>query len=389
VPQQDTTISTVQSTSSFGKEFTDLFLQSYADSDPIIHICFLIIVTCFNFSIMITVTLFVHRIWSQFLQNRKNVLKEKYELLLTGIIFDEQDEFFDSKKKKLLAYFRSNYLRSRFNKRVLRKELLALHRSFSGPSEEILKDVYLELKLHKEAMRQLQDTDWSEKADAVRELSQMQIGEAEKKILKLTSHENIVLRLEAQAAMLTLNTENPFGFLATAKIEISEWQQLNLEERAKRLELKRIPNFSQWYSLKNQSVVQFCVRMTAVYNQFESSEALVKLLHSKDDRVVKETVKAIGTMLIDDAISTLVQQYPKSSPEIQDEMIVSAGKIGGDEATLFLASVLNEGSQEMALKAGIALRSIGYQAEDVFAKARLRKDETIDAIINHVMDERI
>jgi hypothetical protein len=375
--------------SSFGGQLFKLFAQSYADTDPIIHVCFLIITISFSATLIITILLFTHRVWSQYLQNRKNKLKEKYSLLLTGIIFDDLDETFDTKRKKLVSYFRSNYLKTRYNKRILRKELLALHRSFSGPSQEVLKGLYLELNLHKEALRQLSDTDWSEKADAVRELSQLQIMGAEKRIIKLTSHENKVLRLEAQAAMLALNDENPFGFLATAKGQMSEWQQLNLEERAKRLELKKIPNFAQWFGLENQSVVQFCIKMTAAYNQFESTDALLGLLNSNDEGVVKETVKAIGTMMISEGVTELVGKYTMVAPDVQDEIISSLGKIGGEEAVVFLESILREGTYEMALKAGKSLYALGPESESVLSNVLAEGTPIMQAIVNHVMDERI
>lgn len=373
----------------FGENMINLLSNSYHEDIPIVHTCFLIIVICFSLTIIVTILLFMHRFWSQFHNGRRIKLEERYSLLLTGIIFDDQDEEFEAKRQKLITYFRKNYIRSRFSKKILRKELLFLHRSFSGPSQEILKGLYFELDLHKAALEQLKDTDWSEKANAVRELGQMDYEKARGKVLKLTLHENKVLRMEAQVAMLSLNDDEPFGFLAHATNEITEWQQLTLEEKAKSLDLKKIPNFSKWFGLKNQSVVQFCVKMTVAYNQFEAADELLTLLHSKDERVVKEAVKAVGTMLISEAQTTLLDIYATVAPEIKDEIIVALGKIGGEEGVAFLEELLYTAQYEFALKAGKSLYTIGFEADAILQKALQSEQPLVAAIVSHVMDERI
>lgn len=374
---------------SFGDHMINLLSNSYHEDIPIVHTCFLIIVGCFSTTIILTVLLFCHRFWSQYQNNKRIKLEERYSLLLTGIIFDEQDEEFEGKRQKLITYFRKNYIKSRFSKEILRKQLLLLYRSFSGPSQEILKGLYFELDLHKGALAQLKDTDWSEKASAVRELGQMDYEKARGKILKLTLHENKVLRMEAQVAMLSLNDDEPFGFLVHATNEITEWQQLTLEEKAKRLDLKKIPNFSKWFGLKNQSVVQFCVKMTVAYNQFESADAIVALLHSNNEKVVKEAVKAVGTMLISEAQSILLEIYPSVSPEIKDEIIIALGKIGGEDGITFLEELLFTAEHEFALKAGKSLYTIGFEADAILQKALQSDQQQVAAIALHVMDERI
>lgn len=373
----------------FGEKMRGLFVDSYRDVDPVVHVCFFIIVGCFASAFIVAVLLFAHRFWFQYRDNLRQKLEERYALLLTGIIFDDRDELFEEKRQKLVDYFRKQYVRSPFYKRILRKQLLFLHKNFSGQSQDILKELYYELDLHKSALAQLRDTDWSEKAEAVRELSQMGYDKAKEKILKLTLHENRVLRLEAQAAMLALNEEEPFGFLAYATGEITEWQQLNLEEKAKRLDLKKIPNFSQWFGLKNQSVVEFCVKMTVAYNQFESADALLQLLYSKDERVRLEAVKAVGTMLIDESQLILVEMYPEVSPEMKDAIIVSLGKIGGIEGMVFLEELLLTEEHDFALKAGRALMLIGFDGDAVLQMAAQNEQEQVRSIVKHVLDERI
>lgn len=359
------------------------------DYDTVVNFCIVFITCCFAAALITGIYLFYVRFRDQYLTKRIQKLEERYGLLLTGIIFDEEDEQFDAKRKKLIKHFRKTYLRSHFNKRVLRKELLKLHKNFSGSSQKVLQDLYLELGLHKEALAALNNTDWSIRADAVKELSQMQYIDAKRKILKLSSHENPVLRLEAQAAFLALEKENPFGFLETAKAEITEWQQLNLEEIAKRMESEKIPLFAKWFGLRNQSAVEFCVKMTSAFNQFESGEALIGLLQAKDMRVVKESVKALGNLFVEEAQIPLMELYPGSPPEVQNEIILSLGKLAGTEVLSFLTEILYAAPHEQSMKAGMAIRSTGIDGDLILQQALKSDDTHAAAVAQHMLDERI
>lgn len=373
----------------FESKLDQMIIDADKASYSIVHVCIAIIVICLMSVVIITVTLFVKRAKTQHLARRTRALEEKYDLLLTGIIFDDMDDDFEAKRQKLVNHFRKQYLTTTFNKRILRKQLLKLHKNLAGSAKEALGTLYRELKLHKDAFTQLRSTDWSEKADAVRELSQMEIPEAKDKIIRLTGHENAVLRLEAQVAMLMLDKENPFGFLEKKRAVITEWQQLNLEETIKKIDIQKIPVFAQWYSLKNASAVQFCIKMTSAYNQFESSSRLIGLLSSRHERVVKEAVVALGQMMIPEAQQPLFDLYPHTSLEIKNEIISSLGKIAGDTAIAFLTDLLYKGSHHTALKAAAALKMSGYDGEQILNKALESRSETAVAVSMHLLDERI
>jgi HEAT repeat protein len=355
----------------------------------IVHVCIFIIIVCLTSTVVVTFYLFAKRIRTQRKLALIADLTEKYDLLLTGIIFDDMDEEFEAKRQKLIKHFRKKYLTGTFNKRVLRKQLLKLHKNLAGSAREVLSTLYCELNLHKDALSQLGSTDWSEKADAVRELSQMEITEARSRIIKLTSHENEVLRLEAQVAMLMMDKENPFGFLEKKRAMITDWQQLNLEETVKKIEIRKIPLFSKWFTLKNPTSVQFCIKMTAAYNQFESAPELIRLLSSKHERIVKEAVIALGNMMIPEAPQPLFDLYPRTSLEIKNEIIMSLGKIAGDTTLVFLSDLVYKGSHHTALKAAIALKMTGYDGELILKKALESELETAAAVSLHVLDERI
>jgi hypothetical protein len=76
----------------------------------IIHFCIIVIVVCLISAVVTIVALFRERVKHQRIARRTERLEEKYDLLLTGIIFDDIDEEFEEKRQKLIKHFRKKYL---------------------------------------------------------------------------------------------------------------------------------------------------------------------------------------------------------------------------------------------------------------------------------------
>jgi HEAT repeat protein len=366
--------------------------QMIEDADrasyTIVHICIIIIVACLLSALIVTLTLFIARALRQRLEAKTAALEDQYEQFLAGILFEDDDEG-ESTIAEKAKKFRKKHLTNTFKKRVFRKQLLRLHKNMAGSAREMLNKLYRDMNLHKEGLIQLRSTDWSEKADAVRELSQMQISEAKDRVIRLTSHENEVLRLEAQVAMLVLDKENPFGFLRKKRALISEWQQLNLEEAIKKIDIRKIPVFSQWFTLKNPTAVQFCIKMTSAYNQFDAAPELIRLLHSPHKRIVKEAVITLGNMMIHEALQPLIDLYSDSDYGIRNEIIISLGKIADDSALVFLADLMYEGPHEISMKAATALKMAGADGEKILLKAAESDVPLAVSVSMHLLDERI
>lgn len=365
--------------------YTKFNLPGWA-SEPLLWICTSIIAISILFSVVLLIALYSYRFRTQYRLRRRRELEKSYLLLLTGIIFDEPEEGVEQSKAKLVRHFRNIYLDDSFNRKILRKQLLTLHRNFSGSACTILRNLYLELQLEKESLKKLKSPMVNKRIQAIRELSRMHVHAASDRIRKLTRHSNRLLRNEAQLAMLELDKENAFSFLDDNLQHLSEWDQMNLETTAHRTQGLVIPDFTKWFYEPNPSVVQFCIRMCVQNNQFEASDGLIKLLSSSEEKVVRQSIQALGELMIDDAVPSLISLYRKKQVAFGSDILKTLSKIGGDQVIRFLQNRYEEGNDQEAFEAASALKYTGEAGMMLLEKAGAHAANRSSLIAQHLLN---
>lgn len=320
-------------------------------------------------------------------------IKEKYELLLTGIIFNDEDEMqtdeWKSSKKRVVEHFKKRYLRKRINKKYLRDHIILLHKNFAGTAADVLRNLYIDLKLDKEAMRELNSPDWGTQANAIKELAQLNIVEAKKKIKSRTFHENQILRLEAQVAIIAMEEEDPFSFLGKDKNHLTEWHQINLAKIIDTIDREKLPLFSRWFNSKNDSIVEFCIKMTLQYDQFESIPELIELLNHKTQNIVGEAARTLGEFSATEAQPMLLKVYRNATIPVKRKILTALGKCGTHELIPFLLQQLVQNEISIAMEAGKALRLLGDEGIQVLRDQSNSMLYGVGDICKHLLDERI
>ena len=264
-----------------------------------------------------------------------------------------------------------------------------MHKNFSGSAADVLRNLYLELKLEKEAIRELNNPDWGTQAIAIRELAQLKIVEANKKIKKFTAHENQIIRLEAQVAILTLESDNPFSFLSTTKSLLTEWHQVNLTRVIEQMDKSTLPVFSQWFSVKNNSVVEFSVKMTLQYDQFQSAPELIELLQHPSQEIVGEAARVLGIFCAYESQPMLLKAFRTANKTVKLQIIEALGSCGTDELIPFLQQQLLQNDIELAFAAGASLKKLGPDGEAVLQQNTTSMLYGVPDICKHLLDERI
>jgi hypothetical protein len=217
---------------------------------------------------------------TQFYKTRRDVdLKERIITMLANVlVFHDSDE-----PKVVVSHFIPRFARlplyRKSIRRILVSELLTNHASFSGRSAEVLRELYLQLKLDKKARRSLNSRHWDKQIESIRELTEMSVKEECDRILKFTNNNNSQLRIEAQIAYVKLCVDNPFRFLDTVNEPILEWHQLMLFEIITKTETMARPRFASWLNSANDSVVSFCLKLIEYYQQFDALPNLIYLIN--------------------------------------------------------------------------------------------------------------
>lgn len=378
---------------SMANQAGEMIYRNLTSTEILIRVCtvllilFTILFIGFFFTLMIARTM--HRNGDAY----EKKIKEKFELLLTGIIFIDEGEMesreWKASKQRVITHFRTKYLRSRKNRKYLREHLLLMHKNFSGSAAEVLRNLYLELKLDKEALRELNAPDWGIQASAIRELAQLKILEANKKIKKFTAHENEILRLEAQVAIISMESEQPFAFLDTTKSKLTDWHQVNLARIISTLDRSTLPDFSRWFSSTNPTVVEFCIKMTLQYDQFQSVPELINLLSHTSQTVVSESARVLGAFGAYEAQPELMKAFRSATHPVKVTIINALGKCGTDELIPFLQQQLYQNDTELAFAAGAALKELGPDGQLVLQQNTESLLYGVPDICKHLLDERI
>ncbi len=381
----------------FGNDFIDkaseIVRNELNSTEVLIRVCAILLIIFFTLFIGFFITLMVARTKHKREDEYREKIKEKYELLLTGIIFNDEDDMeteeFKESKSRVIAHFKKHYLRRRKNRQYLREHILLLHRNFSGSSAEILRNLYIELKLHKEAIKELNSPDWGIQANAVKELAQMQMKDTLKKIKKRSRHENPVLRIEAQVVSLALDENDPFSFLDKDKNIITEWHQINLASNIDKIDSSLLPNFSRWFNSPNDSVVKFCIKMTLQYDQFENTPELIGLLKHKNQDIIADAVRVLGEFGAIDADVNMLNAFRDGNQKVKLNVVEALGKCGTHEHIPFLEQQLVQNDLSIAMAAANALRLMGDEGLNVLEKNRLSPLYAVAEISNHTLDDRI
>lgn len=333
--------------------------------------------------------MFVGRIREFYQRRRDSNLKERIITMLANVlVFGDNDD-----TGSIVTHFLPRFSRLPLYRESIRKilvtELLKNHSSFSGRTAEILREIYLQLKLDKKARENLTSRYWDKQIEAIRELTEMSVKDECEKILKYTNDRNPQLRLEAQTAFIKLCVDNPFRFMDTVKEEILDWHQVILFEVITKTETMARPRFSFWLNSVNDSVVLFCLKLIEFYQQFDALTNLIYLINHHNLKIRASAIDILGRMEAEMAESHLVANYPNQPLPIKVKILNTLGLIASGGCLPFLDSQarLKEFPLRMAaIRAIKAHRHEGPELLSTLFAEGFAQDQTI---IKHVLDERI
>ena len=173
--------------------------------------------------------------------------------------------------------------RKPFVRQMMIDTLIQYRKNFRGEVGELLRKMYIDMGLEKDSFGKMKTLRWERKIKAVVELTQMDISISDVTILPLTNSGNAALRAAARNAYIQLSKNEPFKFFDIATEPLLPWDQLEMFKIITTTKDIAIPNFSRWVSYStNKSIVSFCLKLIAHYDQQSAIPAVMDLLANKD-----------------------------------------------------------------------------------------------------------
>lgn len=363
--------------------------SGFSNSDAIIKFCYWFVFVCLAFFLGIAFFIIGNRNLVSFYKKRKKEVYQDLQELLTEYIYLEEDEDSAKRKLEIRTELTKINLTSKFYSKLLKNEILDLHKQFKGDSSIVLKQLYIDLGFEKSAMKKLRYDNWTVRSAKIRELAQMEITDAAPKIKLSLNHINPTLRLEAGIALLKLDKENPFALLDIDK-ELTKWQKINLLEAIITSSELVIPQFKKWLKSKQPSVVIFALIMIEYYHQLDAEEDIIELLDSDNEEVLNQAIKTLGVLESFTAENKLIEIFNSSNSYYTRQSIIDAiSKIGSEDSLEFLLKQLQIDNRDLALQSAYAIKNIGIKGVDILKERLLLVSEDVleYKIIKHSLDE--
>jgi len=367
----------------------ELFVSRISSFPTYIVISLFIILFCVIAIIELFFYIIAGRLIGYYSRKRDADLKNRIITMLANIVVFGDDADTNTIVSHFLPRFSRLPLYRSSIRKILVNELINNHSSFSGRTGDILREIYLQLKLDKKARKNLRSRHWDKQIEAIRELTEMAVKDECEKILQHTNDSNSQLRLEAQTAYIKLCVDNPFRFLDTVKQKIVDWHQIILFEVITKTETMARPRFSLWLNSTNDSVVSFCLKLIEFYQQFDALPNLIYLINHYNLKIRGAAIDILGRMEAEMAESHLIAAYPNQPLTIKVKILNTLGLIASGRNLSFLDSQarIKEFPLRMAAVRAIkAHKGEGPELLSTLFSEGFAQDQTI---IRHVLDERI
>lgn len=241
--------------------------------------------------------------------------QKQYEELLLSYLFEETETGESSNKQNEFINKIQNEINNNFKRKIIVETLLKLKNEVSGEIETAIQEIYLKSNLKKHAYKQLKSKKWDVVANGIKEFTRFKVKEAYPEIKKLIKYPKKEVRKEVELYLVSLFHFEGLEFLNDLKINLSEWDQIELLEELQKLDNQEIPDITVWLNSKNDSVVSFSLKLAKIYNKYETVETLLKLLDHKNGEIRLQVIDVLTHLQVLDAKNILKNSFQKRSQE--------------------------------------------------------------------------
>lgn len=279
------------------------------------------------FFLFLTLCLVSFIIGVRLFKNFRNLKKQNQENLLidflNSYLFDEDFEI-----QKEIENFKQHHLNTKLEIKVTIKEILQFHKNLKGESATALEELFLQFKLDRFILKDLDKNSWYNTARAIYALSELTIEVPVNKIEPYLNDQRDEVRQQSQLYFLKTAKSNPLQFLEKTKRPLTTWQQIYIENALKNFYEGPTPDFAQWLHHELISVVEFSIRLISRYNQFENIPKLLPFLNHGKESVKIEAIRSLRKLGYEELLSLIIPDFEKESLLIKKEILKSIEQLG-------------------------------------------------------------
>lgn len=282
-------------------------------------------------SIAVIVFLFVSRILKNIATRSARSYKDKFQrslnTLIVNEVYSEQNPV--SAFEFQLAELRRIMGNSRLAMQTMVDQLVSMKKSLSGASVTVIEKTYAELGLAKFSQRKLRRLSWYRKAQGIRELTEMGDHSVIPTVRKYLSSRSAGLKEECLMALVRLERPITLSFMSNYHGELSRWLAMNIYHHLAKIDLRLLPDFTQWFASPNTSIVLFSIDMVKQFRRTSAIDKLVLLLDRPEEPVVSAALETLGILEAYTAADALCGKCDgfRKSDNLSKKLVYAIGRI--------------------------------------------------------------
>lgn len=290
--------------------------------------------------LILVIVLYIHRTLSVVREKKKSDLQFRYQYLLYDALVETQaenapnsflnvaSELFQQEKKQ------NKYL----DPQILTDIILNLKKSLSGSAQNQLLSLAYALELPKYSLKKLRERNISVRTQGLHEISAMQVNrpEVKEEIRCLYQSDASHMAQEVILALAKLESSPDLAFLSSLNTPLCELLQIRLHHHLRSIGRHRLPNFSQWLTSENESIVLFALRMIAEFQQYSAAPSVLHKLSNSSLSVITEAINTVNRLQLTEAMPTLMNLAKHKDTDIQLASLQAISKLGSHQQTTSL-----------------------------------------------------
>ena len=327
----------------------------------------LLVIVCFA----IITLLYIRRLVSSAQKKKRLDLQFRYQYFLyDALVESEAGKTPEAFQKFVIDLFREEEEKHGLNKELLINIILDLKKSLSGSSRAQLLEIAATLELSDHALRKLRRSSFNTQVQGLREISGLQLSDPTvwERVKQIQHSRHAALSQEASLTLIKIGDSPDLSFLNTFSTSLSQWQQIHIHHCLRNFERHQLPDFSQWLTSDNESIVLFSLRMIAEFQQQQARELVISQLFHKSANIVTEAIYTVSQLKITDAIPTLISLLHQPNPRIQISSIRAIGQLGNNQQINALDNLLRDSSywvRQATSEAIAQLKTKVYSSSDL------------------------
>jgi HEAT repeat protein len=347
-------------------EVYQYYVEYFIQSPPIIQLAWLLSGVFFLIITLLTAYLKYLRSRLRSKERIQGIYQKKYESeLITYLYSGNDEEDISIEQQKVINYFKK-YSNSGLNRKIIISTLLKLRNEISGEMADSIQNLYYQTGLVSYATDKLKSKKWDVIAKSIRELTQFQIKEAHDAIIQHINHPKREVRKEVQMYLVNLFYFKGLDFLNVLESHLTEWDQIQLLEILQRFDDQQIPNINTWLKSSNDSVVIFTLKLAKIYNQFETKEELLLLLHHQNNSIRIDAINVLAHLNVFEAIPIIKKDFTDRSIEEQVAFFNMMENMYESSDVPFILDYLNNDNFEIKVSAMKILKVLNKEKFNTF-----------------------